>query len=407
MRLGSVRIIVTAILGLGLLATVKAPVRTLADTAANLTITALPSPAGANSSEPQLTTEGDRVIVSWLEVAGDHAVLKFAERTPTGWSSAQTAAAGDNFFVNSYDVPAVRALADGTLLAQWIEKNGADPDASKIRLAWSKDKGATWSGAVSPHHDGTETQHGFASTFQAPGAGLGLVWLDGRATHPEQDTGDMALRASVYSPDGKQLREMVVDSRVCECCSTSSAETSDGVIVAYRDRSPNEVRDIYVTSFAAGHWSTPVAVHHDGWKLDACPINGPAVSAHGRNVAVAWFTAKDDKGMAFVAFSHDAGHTFAAPIRMDDAGSLARVGVIMLDDGSAAVTWIESASNGSEFRVRKITAAGVRSPAVPIAQTEGSRYPRLARHGNELVFAWTETKGDSSNVRTAIARIAP
>jgi len=31
-----------------------------------------------------------------------------------------------------------------------------------------------------PHHDWTQTQHGFASLFELPGNGLGLVWLDGR-----------------------------------------------------------------------------------------------------------------------------------------------------------------------------------------------------------------------------------
>ena len=39
---------------------------------------------------------------------------------------------------------------------------------------------------VSPHHDGTQTEHGFASLFQAPGAGLGMVWIDGRATRPRE-----------------------------------------------------------------------------------------------------------------------------------------------------------------------------------------------------------------------------
>ena len=372
-------------------------------------IETLQSPAGANSSEPQITAQGDRVILSWLEVSGDRATLKFAERTASGWSNAQTVASGAHFFVNSFDVPSVRALAHGTLAAHWEEKLGADEDsdASKVMLSWSKDQGKTWSRPVSPHHDGTNTEHGFTSLFQAPGAGLGLVWIDGRATNPETESGDMSLRASVYDAAGKQLRETVVVPRVCECCSTSVAETSEGLIVAFRNRSATEVRDIYVTRFAEGRWSAPAIVHADGWMINACPINGPSVSARGRDVAVAWFMAKGDQGRAFVAFSHDAGRTFAAPVRVDDAGSLGRLGVQMLDNGNAAVIWIEKGSQGSQFRARIINSGGTRSAPVTVANTEGSRYPRMMGLRDELLFSWVDTDKGSSQLRTARARIAP
>jgi len=366
-------------------------------------VQSLPSPAGANSTEPQFTVEGDRVILSWLEVAGKRATLKFAERTSSGWSVPQTVISNSNFFVNAYDVPSVRALPDGTLVAHWIENNGPEPDASKVRLSWSKDKGRTWSLPVSPHHDGTQTQHGFASLFPVSGAEFGVIWIDGRATDPEKETGDMSLRASVYSPDGRQLSESAVKSRVCECCSTAAAQTTEGVIVAFRDRSPNEVRNIYVARFSAGRWNTPTLVHDDAWRIDACPINGPAVSANGRDVAVAWFNGKDDQGRAFVAFSHDAGRTFGPPVRVDDSSSLGRLGVQMLPNGSAAVTYIEFANNHSQFRVRRISPAGARSAAVTIAETSGSRYPRVTRYRDELLFSWTDTGNGSSRVRTARA----
>jgi len=376
-------------------------------TGAPLLVESLPSPAGANSSEPQFTVQGDRVILSWLEVNGERAALKFAERTGSGWSNAQTAASGTNFFINSFDVPSVHALADGSLAAHWEERLGEDEDsdASKVMLSWSKDQRHTWSKAVSPHHDNTMTEHGFVSLFQAPGAGLGLVWIDGRATNPETESGDMSLRASVYDAAGKQLRETVVAPRVCECCSTAVAETAEGPIVAFRNRSAGEVRDIYVSRLANGSWSAPVNVHADGWKINACPINGPSVAARGRDVAVAWFMAKNDQGQAFVAFSHDAGRTFGAPVRVDDAGSFGRLGVQLLDDGSAAVMWIEKSSLRTQMRVRLVSSAGMRSAPVTVAVTEGTRYPRVMQHGDELLFAWTDTdKG--SQLRVARAKLA-
>ena len=142
-------------------------------------------------------------------------------------------------------------LAGGTLAAHWLQVSGSSAYAYDVRLAFSTDEGRTWSAPTSPHHDGTPTEHGFASLFQAPGAGLGLVWLDGR-NMKEMKPGDhemsgaMGLRAAVFDPNGRQLSETVLDDRVCECCPTAAAETSQGPIVAYRDRSPTEIRDIYV-----------------------------------------------------------------------------------------------------------------------------------------------------------------
>lgn len=380
--------------------------RPLAGAEQTLSIEPLPSPASGSSAEPQLTVEGDKTILSWVDMAGPHPAVRFAERTPSGWSDARGVVSGHDLVVNSADVPSVRALADGTLAAHWLQQNGSDPEAYDVRLAWSKDEGRTWTRPVSPHHDATKTMHGFASLFQAPGAGLGVVWLDGRSTNPEApegQQGDMSLRAAIYGRDGKQLQDAVVDTRVCECCSTAAAATSDGVVVAYRNRSADEIRDIHVSRLAGDRWNAPTAVHNDGWKITACPINGPAISARGPNVAVAWFNARNSQGQAFAAFSRDGARTFGPPIRVDDKASLGRVGVELVSDAAAVVTWVEFSSQGSQLRARLINRNGTRAPAATIAAMSGTRYPRVARGLKEVLFAWTESSRDSSRVRIARA----
>jgi hypothetical protein len=413
MRNIPVRVIVGAALALGTLVLLKASAFALADSEWRLAVDPLPSPAGANSAEPQLTVQGDRGVLSWIERAGQRATLRLAERTASGWSEPRVVVSGTNLFVNFADVPSVRALADGTLAAHWLQEGGSNPDAYNIRLAWSKDGGRTWSPPTSPHHDGTQTEHGFASLFQAPGAGLSLVWLDGRATNPEApegspEAGNMGLRAAVYGPDGKERNETVVAARVCECCSTATAVTSEGAIVAFRSRSDKEVRDIYVSRFVDGRWSAPTPVHNDGWRITACPINGPALSARNRDVAVGWFTVQEGQGRAFAAFSRDAGRTFGPPVRVDEGGSLGRVNIELLTDGAVAVSWIEFANQRSQFKVRRVEPGGARSTAVTIAGiAEGrtSGVPRLAHDRDELLFAWTETDKGSSRVRTARASL--
>jgi len=377
-----------------------------------LHIERIESPAGAASAQPQTTASDRGVVLSWLENVASQTTFKFSQRTPDGWSAARAIVSGDSFFANWADVPSVLRLADGALVAHWLQQSGKDTYAYDVRLSRSIDEGLTWSPSFTPHHDGTKSEHGFASLFQAPGAGLGLVWLDGRAMKPpaaggDEGTGDMSLRSATFDREWNQLFEDAVDTRVCECCPTAAAVTAEGPIVAFRNRSDDETRDIYVSRLVDHTWTEPVAVHNDGWHLNGCPVNGPALSASGRDVAIAWFTAPHDEGHAFVAFSQDAGQTFGAPVQVDERGSLGRVDVELLADGSAVVSWIELADKRAAFMVRRVERAGQRSAAItiaPLGANRSSGYPRMVRHGNELLFAWTGSD-DTLRVQTAAARL--
>jgi hypothetical protein len=377
-----------------------------------LSIQVFANPAAPGSAQPQLTVSDRGVLLSWIERSGANAALKFAERTPSGWTEARTVSAGTDWFVNWADVPSVIRLADGSIYGHWLQKSGPNTYAYDVRLARSTDDGRTFSSSFTPHHDGTQTEHGFASLFQMPSAGLGLVWLDGRAMKSgghdgHGDGGEMSVRGALFDRSGKQVSEAPVDLRVCECCPTAIAVTSEGPIVAYRDRSPEEIRDIYVSRLVAGKWTTPAPVHKDNWKIAACPVNGPALSADGKTVAIAWFTATGDEGHTYAAFSSDAGESFSSPIRLDDASALGRVDVQLLRDGSAIATWIEFADGRAQFKMRRVDATGRKGAASTVTGMTAARasgYPRMARFGDELIFAWTET-GDTPGVRTATARI--
>jgi hypothetical protein len=138
-----------------------------------LRVEALVSPAAAGSAQPQLSVSRRGVVLSWIEQTGDRATLRFSERTASGWSAARTVASGTDWFVNWADVPSVVRLADGTLAAHWLQKSGADTYAYDVRLSYSRDEGRTWASSFMPHTDGMKAEHGFASLFQMPGAGLG------------------------------------------------------------------------------------------------------------------------------------------------------------------------------------------------------------------------------------------
>jgi hypothetical protein len=145
----------------------------------SIDIQPLTTPAADQTSEPQLTASAGGAILAWVERAGTTNVLKFAQRTGSGWSAPVSAASGADWFLSYADPPAVMRLSNGTLVAQWLQQTDPRLEAMDLKLSYSKDEGRTWAPPFTPHHDGTRTQHAFASMFELPGSALGLVWLDG------------------------------------------------------------------------------------------------------------------------------------------------------------------------------------------------------------------------------------
>ena len=384
-------------------------------TASSLVVRELDTPARAASGQPNLHASADgRVYLTWLEAIGEkrHA-LRFAVFNGRGWSESRTIVEGEDMLVNPADFPSLVVPPGGSMVAHWPVKGEPGTHASSIRIARSTDGGKTWSKPVIPHTDRSMTEHGFVSMLPWPGGRALAVWLDGRNMKEEHNgghgssTGGTNLRYTIIGTDGRASEDLLIDPRACECCQTSAALTSEGSLVVYRDRSEKEVRDISAVRFSKGKWSEPLVVSADGWEIHGCPVNGPSVSADGRRVAVAWFTAAKETPRVKVAFSGDAGASFGQPIQVDDSSPTGRVDVLMLSDGSALVSWLERTANGGEVRVRRIKPDGSRDQSVTLAESSALRvtgFPQMARTGNEVIFAWTQP-GATSRVRTVVAKL--
>ena len=377
------------------------------------------SPAAPGSGQPFLAPADGGVWMSWTEPSpAGHRVVT-AHYDGRGWSPPATVAEGDAFFVNWADFPSVHPFGD-LLVAHWLQRGGQGTYDYGVRIAWSADRGATWSVPWTPHEDGTPTEHGFVSLFERGGT-VWAAWLDGRAmTAPG---GPMSMRArslpaaatrvsGTEPPGGAQRRssplpgpEVLVDDRTCECCQTDAVAVAGVPVLAYRDRADGEVRDIAVSRLLDAGWTPGVPVHEDGWVIGGCPVNGPALAARDAGVAVAWFTAPENRPQVNVAFSEDGAVTFGAPLRMDAGQPAGRVDVVMLDDGSALVTWLERGAGGARILSRRAEPGGRMSDPVPLADTDAARtsgFPRIARLGpDRLMLAWTDPTGES-RVRVAV-----
>jgi BNR repeat protein len=376
-------------------------------------ITPIDAPAGPNSGEPNLAVDGSgRVHLSWLERNADSTVaLKIAVRENGQWSAPVVVTSRSDLFVNWADFPSVFVAPSGRIVIHWLQRGAGGKYSYNAMTRQSGDGGTTWSEPRALHDDKVAAEHGFVSFFATDGDSVEAIWLDGRNTAGgghDGHRGSMQLGNGRIGPDGGIAPSVMLDDRICDCCQTSAAMTSRGPIVVYRDRSPDEIRDIAVLRRVDGKWTSPTHVHADEWHIEGCPVNGPSVAAEGAEVAVAWFTGARDTARVNVAFSSDAGATFSAPVRVDSGNPAGRVDVEFDNAGRALVTWLERVGgDGAEVRVKAVSRDGSSSPAMVVANSAAARssgFPRVVRTGNEVIFAWTQP-GDSSRVRMATARL--
>jgi hypothetical protein len=372
----------------------------------------LASPANGSAGEPNLARSADgTVFISWIERQPDstHA-LRFTTWKDGVVGAPRTIAAGANWFVNWADFPMIAALADGTLVAHWLQRSGSGRYAYDVMLSLSTDDGATWSAPVQPHRDDAQAEHGFVSIFPL-GPEFGVVWLDGRkhaaaAAKGSEDGAEMTVRYTTLSPRGVLGPDAEIDGRACDCCQTSVALTSEGPLLAYRDRTEDEIRDISVARYVDGRWTEGKPIQADNWHITSCPVNGPSVAADGKRAAVAWFTAARDTPRVYVAFSNDAGATFGGGIRVDDGTPLGRVDVQLLSAG-ALVSWLERTAQGAAIRVRRVTDKGRLGTSETVSSTSPERpsgFPQMIVAKNSVVFAWTEP-GTPARLKLASAGI--
>ena len=363
-----------------------------------LKVESIANPTGAGSVQASWSVTPDgKPLLSWVEPAkGETFALRYAIRQGAQWSEPRTVEAGRHFFRHPGELPGVIALPGGSFVAHWIEMPNEADEAEFLYVSASRD-GVRWSAPAMAHHDKSKGQHGLASMIASGDREASLFWLQAL----KGDDGPASLMRSVISADGAEVKEEILDPDVCQCCPTAVTKTSRGLLVAYRDHTPDQIRDISVTRFENGRWTSPKNVYPDKWQLNACPTNAAQVHARGEKAAVAWFTAQGSKPRVELAFSTDAGATFGKPSVVSTGQSYGYTSVVVDDAGGAFVSWLERTDGGARLLVRYVSQAGVAGPVTQIAT--GSRkslgYPRLALAGKDIWIAWnTESKVQSARL---------
>ena len=371
-------------------------------------------PVGLNAREPALAAlPNGGIAVVWTEAEGESSAVKTAILMDESWTEPATAVSSNALFVNWADFPAIGAFDDGTLVVSWLKENAALSYAYDINIALSGDGGQNWGDTITPHTDRSTRQHGFVTLLATGLDTMTAVWLDARGYDSQNDDDSfgnaMQLRSTTIGRDGSLGSDVALDIRTCTCCQTSATVAGNGdVLVAYRDRSADEIRDIYVVHRRGGVWSEPIPVHGDAWEISGCPVNGPSIDAHADSAVVAWFTAADNIPAVKVAFSQDSGQSFGAAFRVDRGEGVGRVAAVMLPNAEALITWVEWRDEGEALVMCRATPDDgcVARQTITINTTPGSiNFPQIVHSDGVIYLAWTQPveSGDATSTVRMIA----
>jgi hypothetical protein len=314
-------------------------------------------------------------------------------------------------------------------------------EGTRLMTARSADAGASFSRAVPIDATVVAENRGWESVAVDRGGHPVAVWLDHRELaassgaamhHDGHDHSPPPSTATGPKPDGAvraQLSRLffarlddpasaqAVTGGVCYCCKTAVATASDGSIYAvWRHVYPGNFRDIaFIVSHDAGRTFTPpVRVSEDGWALDGCPENGPAVAIGARSVVhVVWPTvvpAAAPGGEPALALFHAAttdGHRFSTRQRLPTRGIPRHPQLAVKPDGALVIAWdeqLEGGRRGVAAAVATGPESALRFTPMQIADQMRSEYPVVAVTDDATLIAWTSGRAGDSVIRVTHMR---
>ena len=358
-----------------------------------LSIQEITVPVGEGSKQHHLAKTADnRLILSWVESDGQNSTVRFAIREGQSWSPVRTVISVDG---KLGDPPVVFGLDDGSLVAAWMPyvKGGKSKYAADIFLARSQDGGLTWSEDFKPYNKSARIYDAQMSLTALPDARIALVWTDMRETGDSKKNDRYQLMATILAK-GQQSAgtELRLDDDICSCCRASTSAEGENLLTVYRDHRQGEIRDTGAVRWRADGKVEALSVPGDGWRIEGCPSNGPSVDMSASSVALAWFSAADDKGRVKVAFSTNGGKNFTKPLEIDD-DARGYVNIALLSSNIALVSWRKRAGPEDELRIAKVTTDGIGQQVV-IYQGDfpgwPSKYPSMLVLDHQAFVAWTD-----------------
>jgi hypothetical protein len=167
------------------------------------------------------------------------------------------------------------------------------------------------------------------------------------------------------------------------------------------------MRDMgFTASRDGGRTFTPlVRVSQDGWSINGCPDDGPAMAVERTGtIHLVWPTVKDEAGVIHYATSRN-NAAFSIPARVPTLGGPkpSHPQVIVDGRGRVFIAWDEVTAGVRRAAIVRVTAGAQATPTFGkptlIAESGPSSYPVMAAVDGGVVAAWTSGPPNQSVIK--------
>lgn len=366
-----------------------------------------------NSSESFLLSTNDNLFISWTEQVADSNFLYISKLEDNSWSEKSIIKKGKDWFVNWADFPSISYNEiSNSLFSFHLQKSSEETFSYDVN--YHINQGSSWKDMQKIHDDNTFSEHGFVSSIPYKD-GFMVSWLDGRNTygkgHDGHAKGAMTIRSAILDNTGKIVDESLIDGMVCDCCQTSMTISNDIPIIVYRDRSKDEIRDIYYSRYIDSNWTDPQPIHDDEWEINGCPVNGPNIDSNEEKVVVSWFSASNGRPKVNLKFSRDNGRTFGDKILVDNIENspIGRVDVEFISSDEVIISWLSTVEGKGKLLMRKIGVNGSVGEIKVIDEVSTERstgFPQIEKFNDNIYISWTDNTQLNKNVRVTTLPIS-
>ena len=393
-----------------------------------------------NNAAPWVASAGRFVAVTWgaaLEGKWDIYVATSADEGRTFGTPVRVNTVDGDGRVGGEIPPRVALhLPKGATVPQVVVAWNAKDQGTEIKIARSRDFGKTFAAPVSLQAPGAAGDRGWhALTIDAQGLAH-VVWLDhrglaeakaeagakaggaaaapaGHASHEAAalDGVAMAMKSRLhYATYGERATpEQMLAPGVCYCCKTALAPNAKGVLATWRHVYDGNMRDMaFALLGAPGAAAAPPRLSTDGWSINGCPDDGPALAVDaGDRVHAIWPTVipgDEPVGALFYASKAASAQTFGARQRITTLGSPKPSHPQVAVDGAGQlfVAWDEIVGGVRTAAWSHGTATdGALRLGAPerLAAAGPTQYPVMAPLARGVVVAWVSGAQGTSVIR--------
>lgn len=383
-------------------------------------------PVSGFASNPQAVLDNRGNIVLWWiqkeEQSGEN-IVAYARSTDQGKTFSEARIIPNSEGANGANgegPPRLIFKNDGTMLLLFNKPNKmpGHPFAGDVLYTQSTNGGKSWSTPEPIHRDGIRTSgQGFPSVTHLSNGEVAAVWLDGRHKEPHS-----SLYFAITDGDSGFGMDKKIGGPSCQCCKISMfVDDSQTLHISYRSIL-NGTRDImHLSSTDMGkHFSEPVKVSDDRWKIEACPHNGPDLSQTANYLHTAWYTNVNEKEKG-VFYTHTAQHinssskvqtnevnthpSFEKKIQLSSNELAKHIKISALTNNTALVVWDEKIKSVAREGMNSRIAYQLIKDGEPVVgdylttAEEEAFNPSLLQVEDNLIFlVWSEKKNGHQQI---------